>query len=158
MTLSVTVDEDLQEPHPKVVQINEIVDQVPHERPKSSQGDGGNISKKLDLLYPEADRSPDLVRVEELLKYCQEVGLDDKCLRFTEPDYYIDHVQVSTYDNEKIRGMMHSVDRSAMNLQIDETSESEKTSNIRSRQSVNSLERLKNQKEQVKTKYVEKYA
>ena len=71
MTLSVTVDEDImKEQQPKVVKINEAVDrpEVPHLRPKSSQGDG--IAKKLDLLYPEDDRSPHLVRVEELLKYC----------------------------------------------------------------------------------------
>ena len=39
----------------KIIEIDGNQD-VPHERPKSSHG--GNISKKLDLLYPEADRSP----------------------------------------------------------------------------------------------------
>lgn len=60
--------------------------------------------------------NPKQVRIEELLKYCDEVGIDDQSLKFTQPDYYIDHVLVSTYDNEKIKAMMHSVDRSAMNL------------------------------------------
>ena len=39
-------------------------------------------------------------------------------MKFTEPEYYIDHVQVSTYDNDKIKEMMHSVDRSAMNQRL----------------------------------------
>ena len=86
-----------------------------NERPRSSHGAAPNhITQRLDLLYPEADLSPKLVRIEELLKYCEEVGLDDKCLKFTEPEYYLEHVLVSAYDNEKIKEMMHSVDHRAV--------------------------------------------
>lgn len=52
------------------------------------------------------------MRVEELLKKCREdKTVDDQSLRFTQPDYYINNVQVSTYDDEKIKEMMRNVDR-----------------------------------------------
>ena len=46
------------------------------------------------------------------------MGLDERSLKFTEPEYYVDNVQVSTYDNYKIKEMMHKVDRSAMNQHL----------------------------------------
>jgi len=44
------------------------------------------------------------MRVEELLKQCRDEVLDDSdsLAKFTNPNYYIDNVLVSTYDNEKI--------------------------------------------------------
>ena len=51
------------------------------------------------------------MRVEELLQYCREKGLDSESLKYTQPDYYIENVQVSNHDSEKIKEMMRNVDR-----------------------------------------------
>jgi hypothetical protein len=51
------------------------------------------------------------IRLEELLQYCRDQGLDSETLKYTQPDYYIENVQVSSYDNEKIKEMMRNVDR-----------------------------------------------
>ena len=53
------------------------------------------------------------IKPEELLTYCKEYGLDENSLRYTEPEYYIDNVQIDTYDNEKIKDMIRSVDQKA---------------------------------------------
>lgn len=51
------------------------------------------------------------VRLEELLYYCNQLGLDDKISRFTEPSYYAQNVELSPQNNDKIKGMMLNVDK-----------------------------------------------
>ena len=45
----------------------------------------------------EADSSSsnmNQVRVEDLLSYCKDIGIDDDCLRFTHPEYYLENVEI----------------------------------------------------------------
>ena len=69
--------------------------------------------------YSELQRRQQ-VRVEDLLKYCREVGPDENCLRYTRPRFYLDNVQVGPdavdertisqkYQN-KIKEMMSKAD------------------------------------------------
>ena len=51
------------------------LDNKAYERPRSSHG--SPLTKKLDLLYPETDLNPNQVRIDELLKYCEEIGVDE---------------------------------------------------------------------------------
>ena len=43
---------------------------------------------------PSLDKKQ-LLKAEELLKYCQEFGIDDESLKFTNPDYYLQNIRVS---------------------------------------------------------------
>ena len=54
------------------------------------------------------------VRIEELLHYCDKVGADDKIAKFTEPDFYVDNVELSRYDNEHIKDLVRAVDRKVL--------------------------------------------
>ena len=39
------------------------------------------------------------MRVEDLIKYCREVGPDEQFLRFTKPEYYLDNVEIGNNCN-----------------------------------------------------------
>lgn len=54
------------------------------------------------------------VRIEELLHYCNKVGADDKISKFTEPDFYVNNVEFSRYDNERIKDLVRAVDRKVL--------------------------------------------
>ena len=73
----------------------------------------------MDEQVPEIELDSDQIRVEELLFYCQEQGVDDKINRFTEPDYYVENVQLSSIDNEKIKDMMQAVDYKVMQEELE---------------------------------------
>lgn len=47
-----------------------------------------------DAVYNSELPRRQQVRVEDLLKYCREVGPDENCLRYTRPRFYLDNVQV----------------------------------------------------------------
>ena len=45
--------------------------------------------------------------------------MDDKINRFTEPEYYAENVELSRYDNEKIKDMMLAVDYKVLKEEVE---------------------------------------
>ena len=39
-------------------------------------------------------QKPNQVKIEDLLSYCNDIGMDDECLKFTHPDYYLENVEI----------------------------------------------------------------
>ena len=54
------------------------------------------------------------VKINDLLDYCRNVGLDDYSLNFTQPDFYVDNVQFDTSNDSKIREIIKQVDYEAV--------------------------------------------
>ena len=84
-------------------------------RVRSSDGSRKPASD-MRKVEPEDHMSfkPEQVRIEELLHYCNRIGADDKIAKFTEPDFYVDNVELSRYDNERIKGLVRAIDRKVL--------------------------------------------
>ena len=88
---------------------------------KSSLGPTNEVNTtEEDREADSSSYNPNQVRAEDLLSYCNEVGIDDNCLRFTHPDYYLENVEIeaTARGNDSIKAMMQNVDRKAQNSML----------------------------------------
>ena len=67
----------------------------------------------LKLKKHSSDSEP-TVKINDLLDYCRNVGLDDYSLKYTQPDFYVDNVQLDTSNDPKIREIIKQVDYEAV--------------------------------------------
>ena len=51
------------------------------------------------------------VQLNDLISYCDEFGMDNDSLRFTEPEYFIENVHIPSRNRARIRELMMHMDR-----------------------------------------------
>ena len=76
-------------------------------------------AKKVEYEDTASNYDGDQIRVEELLYYCKEQGVDSMIRKFTVPEYYAENVELSRHKNEKIKNMMLAVDCEMLKEELD---------------------------------------
>ena len=49
--------------------------------------------------------------MNDLLSYCDEFGMDDDSLKFTQPEYFIENVHIPSKNRLRIRELMNHMDK-----------------------------------------------